>query len=109
MDITDDDIYALHVSNELQFARLFMNVARNSYDTSSVEAGDVALARARAAFYTAIRVARHLSESKRRSMSVDLQRVEGALTSLSAANPTPHDATSDADLERVPEPLFLLL
>jgi hypothetical protein len=108
MDISDD-VHALHVSNELRFARLFLNVARQSYDTGSVEAGDVALARAWAAFYGAIRVAHHLSELKRRSISVDLQLLEGALTFLSAANATPPGANSDADLERVPEPLFSLL
>jgi hypothetical protein len=106
MDISDDDVHALHVSNELQFARLFLNVARQSYDIGSVEAGDVALARARAAFYGATRVAHYLSELKCRSISVDLQLLERALTLLSAANATPHGANSDAHLEGVREPLF---
>jgi hypothetical protein len=104
--ITHDDVHALHVSNELQFARLFMNVARKSYDTGYVKAGDVALARARAAFYGAMRVAHHLSELKRRSISADLKLLERALTLLSAANATPDGANSDADVEEVPEPSF---
>jgi hypothetical protein len=81
----EDDVHTLHVSNELKFARLFMDVARAAYGGGNIEAGNVALARARAAYVGAIRIADELPENKRQSIWDDLNRLKGALAVLSMA------------------------
>jgi hypothetical protein len=99
MDCNEDDVHALHVSNELQFARLFMDVARKSYNAGNIEAGKVALARATAAYSGARRLAAKLPEKKRESIWADLAQLEGALALISATNATQHATNNDADLE----------
>src|SRR5947208_7020 len=95
MTVMKTTYHTLHVSNELKFARLFMNVARASYGSGNIEAGKVALARARAAYSGAIRVADELPENKRQSISDDLKQLEGALAVPSVANAKQHAANNE--------------
>jgi hypothetical protein len=80
--LVSSELSVPHIDNQMEFARIFLNVAQREYGSGNAEAGQVAETRVKIALVEAKRSSNELSSQMQSVLSTKLDALHLALDSL---------------------------